>query len=92
MNVKFMLCVIVMFNFYKWLRDIWLWWIYKNEYMNFEIWFFFLVIKWICMWKFLFYKICIFNRKIIKWCKNVIERVNCMLLFEKIEIKLYVVI
>lgn len=34
-------CVIVMFNSHKWLRDIWSWWTYKNEYMNFETWFFF---------------------------------------------------
>lgn len=34
-----------------------------------------------------FYKTCISNRKIIKRCKNAIERANCMLLFEKIEIK-----
>lgn len=78
-------CVIVMFNFHKWLRDIWSWWTYKNEYMNFETWFFFLAIKWTCMWKFFFYKTCISNRKIIKRCKNAIERANCMLLFEKIK-------
>lgn len=80
-------CVIVMFNFHKWLRDIWSWWTYKNEYMNFEKWFFFLAIKWTCTWNSFFLKDMYIQQKNLFNDVKMQLKANCMLLFGKKKIK-----